>query len=244
MPLDIPLIKVILVEPKGNINLGSVARLCKNFDVNELRLVSPKCNPLDQLSIDMAVKGKDILINANQYKTLKDAVFDCTCIIATCGRKEHSATPLSDPLYALNWMLKRSSKSTVAIVFGREDHGLTNQELNLANKVINIQTSENYKSLNLSHAVSIILYQLHSCIQKTTFTKQEKNISETTSGEIEHFLSDTEELLNDIGFLMEHTTNARMKKIRTLLYRSDITLNELSLLRGVISQTKWALNKQ
>ena len=86
---------VILVEPAGTINIGSVARLCENFNVNELRLVSPKCDHLAQDAKNMAVKGLKILEEAKIYKDLNSALSDCSRIIATCGRKEHGAIPLN-----------------------------------------------------------------------------------------------------------------------------------------------------
>ena len=154
-------LKVILVEPAGPINVGSVARLCENFSVHELRLVSPKCDYLAQEAKKMAVRGLKILEKAKVYEDLNSALSDCSRIIATCGRKEHGEIPLNSNKDALSWVLKSEREETIALVFGREDRGLSNEELLKANKVISLNTSEDYPSLNLSHAVAIVLHQFN-----------------------------------------------------------------------------------
>ena len=152
---------VVLVEPSGPINIGSVARLCKNFSVHELRLVSPKCDYLNQEAKRMAVRGVNILKKAIVYEDLNSALSDCSRIIATCGRTEHGDIPLNSNKDVLCWALKSKREETIALVFGREDRGLSNEELLKANKVISLNTSENYPSLNLSHAVAIVLHQFN-----------------------------------------------------------------------------------
>jgi len=154
-------LKVVLVEPAGTINIGSVARLCENFNVNELRLVSPKCDYLAQEAKKMSVRGLKILEEAKVYKDLNSALSDCSRIIATCGRKEHGEIPLNSNKDALSWALESEREETIALVFGREDRGLSNEELLKANKVISLNTSEHYPSLNLSHAVAIVLHQFN-----------------------------------------------------------------------------------
>ena len=154
-------LKIVLVEPAGTINVGSVARLCENFNINELRLVSPKCDYLAKESKKMAVRGIKFLEEAKIYKDLNSALSDCSRIIATCGRKDHGEIPLFSNKDALRWALESDREETIAIVFGREDRGLSNEELLKANKVISLNTSDNYPSLNLSHAVAIVLHQLN-----------------------------------------------------------------------------------
>ena len=141
--------------------MGSVARLCENFKVHELRLVSPRCDYLAQESIKMAVKGVKILQKSKVYKDLNSALSDCTRIVATCGRKEHGEIPLNSNKDALSWARRSERKETIALVFGREDRGLSNEELLKANKVISLNTSKDYPSLNLSHAVAIVLHQFN-----------------------------------------------------------------------------------
>ena len=235
---------IILVEPAGPINVGSVARLCENFKVNELRLVSPRCDYLAQESIKMAVKGAKILDNSKVYKDLNSALSDCTRIVATCGRKEHGEIPLDSSKDALSWACRSERKETIALVFGREDRGLSNEELLKANKVICLNTSKDYPSLNLSHAVAIVLHQFNQ-LNDIGLLKSQSEISYPANLiKLEDCINDAGSLLLDIGFLMKHTYKAKMTKIKQFLLRSEIRDDELALIRGIISQARWKIRNK
>jgi len=237
-------IKIVLVEPSGPINVGSVARLCANFDVHELRLVSPKCDYLDQEAKKMAVKGGKILEKAIIYEDLNSALSDCSRVIATCGRKEHGDIPLSSNKEALCWAFKSERAETIALVFGREDRGLSNEELLKANKVISLNTDKSYPSLNLSHAVAIVLHQFNQ-LNELDLSKGNKSKSYPANLiKLEDCINDAGSLLLDIGFLMKHTYKAKMSKIKQLLLRSEIKDEEVALIRGIISQTRWKIKNK
>ena len=237
-------LKVVLVEPAGSINVGSVARLCENFGINELRLVSPKCDHLAPETKRMAVRGIKILEEAKIFKTLNSALSDCSRIIATCGRKEHGDIPLHSNNDALRWALESKRKETIAFVFGRENHGLSNEELLKANKVISLNTNEDYPSLNLSHAVAIVLHQLNQFNQLDLFKTHKTNSYPANLIQLEDCLNDAGDLLLDIGFLMKHTYDARMSKIKKLFQRAEIKDDEVALIRGIVSQTRWAIKNK
>ena len=237
-------IKIVLVEPAGPINVGSVARLCENFNINELRLVSPKCDYLAKESKKMAVRGIKILEEAKIYKDLNSAISDCSRIIATCGRKDHGEIPLYSNKDALRWALESEREETIALVFGREDRGLSNEELLKANKVISRNTSENYPSLNLSHAVAIVLHQFN---QFNEIDLLKPNRSKSTPANLitlEDCINDLGNFLVSIGFLMKHTYKAKMSKIKKLLIRAEIEEDEVALIRGIISQARWAIKNK
>ncbi len=234
-------LKVILVEPAGTINIGSIARLCENFGVNELRLVSPRCNYLDQEAKKMAVKGLKILEEAILYNDLNSALSDCSRIIATCGRKDHGQIPLNSNIDALSWAKESEENEKIALIFGREDRGLSNEELLKANKVICLNTNEKYPSLNLSHAVAIVLHQFNELnLSKTT----KKTSSPANLIKLEDCINDGGSLLLDIGFLMEHTYKAKIMKIKQLFLRGEIKDDEVALIRGIISQVRWAIKNK
>tara|TARA_Y100001968_G_scaffold333185_1_gene394589 strand:- start:1608 stop:2342 length:735 start_codon:yes stop_codon:yes gene_type:complete len=238
------LIKVVLVETIGAINLGSVARLCKNFGVNELRLVSPRCDPNDLEARKMALKGEKILINAIKYKSLKDAVADCPRVIATCGRTDHGEIPLSKPELALEWALSSPSNTAIALIFGREDRGLTNKELLLANKVLTLQASDLYPSLNLSHSVAIVLHELNRLKTNNLNPKFKSSNNPALPNQIDDFLNDAKDLLLEIGFLLDHTSEARMMKFKSFLQRAEVRSEEVSLIRGILRQVRWSINNK
>ncbi len=232
------LLKIIVVEPLGEINLGSIARLCQNFEVDELRIVSPRCNPIHPDGLRMATHGKNFLLNATIYSNLIDAIEDCVKVIATCGRIDHGNIPIHSCKNALQWISKTTSQKPIGIIFGREDRGLSNSELLMAQKVISLNTSDNYPSLNLSHAVAIILHQLHSLDESDSIKSNTSNYPATPK-ELNDFIEDAKTLLLEIGFLQPHTAEARISKIKGLLQRAQTRSEEVSLIRGILRQVRW-----
>ena len=233
-------LKVILVEPNGPINVGSVARLCSNFNVSELRIVSPNCDIYSLDSKKMAMKGISYLNNCMVYESLSNALLDCDLVLATYGRislaKEERQTSLQE---VSQWINKFKKIKNLAIIFGREDRGLTNDELLLAQKVFTIETNNN-PSLNLSHAVSIVLYELCKEI-KHKDTKYKKVINLASPIHIENTFKDLDELLLKIGYLLPHTSKSKINKFKKYILKAETSQLELDTLRGIIHQINWAL---
>lgn len=237
---------VVLVEPSGPINVGSIARLCVNFGVSELRLVAPKCDPKDKASKIMAISGRgEIVLNeVREFSTLIDALADCRRIVATCGRIDHGTIPLGFPEEILPWLLESYELGPVALVFGREDRGLTNDELQLAHKVLTLHSSDSYRSLNLSHAVAVTLHELNRIKSTSSPFINRQSVNPANPQELEEFLGAAKDLLLEVGFLLKHSSNARMSKVRALLQRAETRTEEVALLRGMIRQIKWAINSR
>ena len=238
-----PLI-IVLVETAGAINLGSVARLCANYEVDELRLVKPFCSSDDPEARRMAIKGEEFLEKAKIFPTLVDALADCHRVIATCGRINHGAIPLERTDKALPWLMESYGSAPIAIVFGRESRGLTNQELQLAHKAITLNSSAKYQSLNLSHAVGITLNEVSKYKRDKEKSLSINSHFPCSPKQMNDFLLDAQKLLIEIGFLFEHTANSRMSKVKSLLNRAEISPNEIALLRGVLRQIRWAIKSQ
>ena len=229
---------VVLVEPAGPLNVGSVARLCANFSVNELRLVAPRCDHLGDEARLMAVHGEALLEQAQLFPTLEAALADCRRVVATSGRIEEEALPLNGPAEALSWLQASDtdpSPAPAALVFGREDRGLRNAELLQAGRILRLETSEAYASMNLSHAVAVCLHELRRCPAPTAPQPEP-----CQREQLEAALSDAEDLLLEVGFLYPHTAQARMAKLRALLQRAEIRDEEVALLRGMVRQLRWA----
>ena len=152
-----PNIRIVLVEPAGPLNVGSVARVMKNMGLHQLILVNPQCDHLGEEARLMAVRAADILENARVVESLPEALVGCTRAIATTGDDRPFATKREEPADALPWLLEAPS----ALIFGREDCGLTNTELNYAQRLIRIPSSDAYTSLNLAQAVAVCCYELY-----------------------------------------------------------------------------------
>jgi len=233
-------LKVILVEPNGPINVGSIARLCSNFNVSELRIVSPNCNIHSLDSKRMAMKGISYLKNCVIYESLSNALLDCDLVLATCGRISLSKEERQPTLQEVSeWIINFKNIQNLAIIFGREDRGLSNDELLLAQKVFTIETNNN-PSLNLSHAVSIVLYELCKVFDhKKINCKKDNNLANPVH--IEDTFKDIDKLLLKIGFLLPHTAKSKINKFRKYILKAETSKKELETLRGIIHQINWAL---
>ncbi|MGL5062597.1 MAG: RNA methyltransferase, partial [Microcoleus sp.] len=150
-------IRIVLVEPAGPLNVGSVARIMKNMGLHQLVLVNPQCDYLGEEARLMAVRAADILETAKVVETLPAALTGCTRAIATTGDDRTQPIQLETPASALSWLLETPS----ALIFGRENCGLTNTELNYAQRLIRIPSSDAYPSLNLAQAVAICCYEIY-----------------------------------------------------------------------------------
>ena len=243
---------LVLVEPAGPLNVGSVARLCANFGIAQLRLVAPRCDHRGPEARLMAVHGGALLDSALLFPDLAAALADCRRVVATSGRIEQEGLPLSPANEALAWLRQDRSPALGALVFGREDRGLSNDELLLAGRVVRLSTNAAYSSLNLSHAVAICLHELQQLAADGGRTGTAGLAAAPADGvpepcpraALEAALADAEALLLEVGFLYTHTAHARMAKLRGLLQRAQVTDAEVALLRGMVRQLRWAAQQR
>jgi tRNA/rRNA methyltransferase len=239
-------VKIILVESAGSLNVGSVARVMKNFGFTQLILVNPQCDYLGQEAKMMAVHAQDILESALVVETLPQALKGCKHAIATTGIHHDWNAPLETPRAALPWLLETVGQPA-ALIFGREDRGLTNQELNYAQRFVRIPTSPVYTSLNLATSVALCCYELSQFADLSS--NHNLNLVPKTSTPVElapldiveSYYQQLESLLLNIGFLYPHTANSRMEKIRQMCNRTQLQSQELAMLRGIIRQIEWAI---
>ena len=252
---------MVLVEPAGPRNVGSVARLCANFEVAELRLVAPRCDHRGDEARQMAVHGTPVLERARVFPSLATALADCRRVVASSGRRHGEPLPMHPPARALGWLLNSIAPSQgsrpgaadpVALVFGREDRGLSNAELLQAGRLVWIDTGASYGSLNLAQAAAILLHQSHQLRQtpagradgaahRVPEAGGQVPVPEPSArGPLEAMLTDAEALLLEVGFLYPHTAAARMAKLRALLQRAQPGSEEVALLRGMVRQLRWA----
>jgi tRNA/rRNA methyltransferase len=241
-------IKIILVEPAGPLNVGSTARVMKNFGLAQLILVNPQCDYLGAEAKLMAVRALDILESAIIVNSLPEALIGCRRAIATTGADHDWDAPLEAPSVALPWLLEEAAQPC-AVIFGREDRGLSNQELNYAQRFIRIPSTEEYSSLNLAMAVGICCYELS---QQATVSFDNKNITKEIAQKnqlapvelVESYYQQLELLLLRIGYLFPHTASSRMEKFRQLYNRAQLKNRELAMLRGILHQVQWALEQK
>ncbi|BDC19304.1 tRNA (cytidine-2'-O-)-methyltransferase TrmJ [Acidianus sp. HS-5] len=151
------MLRLVLVEPEGEYNVGFIARLCKNFEVNELFIVRPKCNI--NSAIKFSARGEDILRSAKIVDTYEEALQGTGIKIATSSIANNKGDILRKAIFP--WELSSIMKSErVALIFGRESVGLTREEISKADFLLFIPANPAYPTLNLSHAVGIVLYEI------------------------------------------------------------------------------------
>ena len=233
-----PPLVVVLVATAGPLNLGAVARLCANFAVQQLRLVAPRCDPRDPQALRMAVHAQDTLRNAPVFPSLDAALQDCGRVAACSARPAPEPLPTAPPEQVMPWLLQ-PHPLPAALVCGREDHGLHNAELRRAGRLIRIATAPAYSSMNLSHALAVVL-AAGGMAGGITSPQPCHGPSPCGAGPLTDLLEDAGALLLETGFLWPHTAVARMAKLEKLLRRAEPSQAELALLRGMVHQLRWA----
>jgi tRNA/rRNA methyltransferase len=219
----------------------------KNMGLTQLVIVNPQCEVDGEEATRMAVHAIDLLEQATIVPDLPTALQGCTRVIATTARDRAIPTQLETPRQALPWLVE--STEPTALIFGREDNGLTNAELNYATRYIRIPVGSAYSSLNLAQAVGICAYELQLCASQQIEPALPSTLpplspqSEIAPVElVEGYYQQLETLLLEIGYLFPHTAPHRMEKLRRLYNRSQLSPNEVALLRGILSQVRWALD--
>jgi tRNA (cytidine32/uridine32-2'-O)-methyltransferase len=240
-------IRIVLVHPSHPGNIGGVARAMKNMGLGRLYLVAPKRFPDEQAEWRAASAG-DVLESAVVTETLAEAVGDCQFVVGTSARGRRIPWPLLDPRHCAERIGRESGRGEVAVLFGREDRGLTNDELKVCNLHLNIPTSEDYSSLNLAMAVQIVCYELRMLMVMPELPVNEDAHWDTTfaSGDnMERYYVHLEQTLVDIEFLDRSAPRQLMQRLRRLYSRVRLDDMELRILRGILSETqKWVSRAQ
>jgi len=225
---------VILVEPQSPGNIGMVCRAMKNMGLSRLRLVGG-CNHLHPEALMFAVSAKDLLEQAEIYHSLPDALADIAISIATTRRSGKYRQELLSPPQAAQALL--NGTGSAALVFGREDHGLSTADLSLCTLQATIPSSNEYGSLNLAQAVLIFCYELFNAASAETGTSLRTT---APSGEIEPLFAHMERTLLRIGHLNPQNPDHIMRSLRRIFFRAGLDSRDISILRGMFSQIDWA----
>ncbi|MEM4446508.1 MAG: RNA methyltransferase [Candidatus Jordarchaeales archaeon] len=231
-------IVVVLVEPEHASNVGAVARLIKNF-MGELVIVNPKFSSFEEAYI-LAKRGKDVLEQARIVSSIEEAVSNVDCVVATTAKLGDQynvfRTAITPQLLAENL---KSVRGRVAILFGRESIGLTNEELKLADIVVTIPTSDTYPTLNLSHAVAIVLYELFKSLSGS------KRIKARTANKVEReqAIKFFREIIQLLGYREEKIPLVE-KAFRNIISRAWISGREIYTLLGVLRKIRDRLSAQ
>jgi len=228
--------KIVLVETSHPGNIGGVARAMKNMKIGNLCLVSPKIFPSADAT-SRASGADDLLSSAMIYDTLEEAVADCQIVLGASARDRTISWPeLTARECAEKFVAKAGAQEKTAVVFGRENSGLKNHELDLCHFLLRIPCNEEYSSLNLAAAVQVVCYELFVASgQKVESSIGDKDdVSLATMQQMELFYQHLQETLADIGFLHVDKSQSIMRRLRRIFNRVALDTKEVDILRGIL----------
>ncbi len=228
-------IVVVLVEPQGPRNVGSVCRAMRNFGLEELRLVNPQADHLIHEARQMAVKATDTLEAAKSYPTLAEALADCAVSFGTTRRFGRYREGMLHPDEAAQHLLPITETGKVALVFGREDKGLHTAELDLCQHFVTIPTSDQLPSMNLAQAVALCLYEIYK-VKGLLSGNSHGRKQLATNENLEQMYQHMQESLTRVGFLNPQNPDHIMRAFRRILGRSGLNEREVRIMRGLFSQ--------
>jgi tRNA (cytidine32/uridine32-2'-O)-methyltransferase len=233
-------IRIVLVETSHPGNIGSSARAMKTMGLSRLYLVSPNSFP-DRRAHEMAAGADDLFESAVITNTLSEALAGCQLIFATSARARDIALPGLTPAECAQKVVEYCDHTEIAVVFGREHAGLTNEELLQCQHHIHIPTNPEFSSLNLSQAVQIMAYEIRMrglLPSAQSFNKQD---SFAKAEQVELFYEHLESVLIEIDFLKLSNPKRLQQRLRRLFNRAKLESMEVNILRGILTHVQHAI---
>lgn len=224
------MISIILVESKLSANVGAIARVMKNFGFDDLVLINPKCNYLSQTARNRAKHANDVLDKAKVKKPAYLNQFDyLVATTAVLGSDYNIPRSPITPQQLAEKFVKVDHKKRIGILIGRESTGLTNQEILRSDFVVSIPTSSNYGTMNISHAVGIIVYEL---FKVSSETKISDHIISASKKEKEIILKKINQILNKLDFSTKEKKETQRRVWKRVFGKSFLTKREAFALIG------------
>ena len=231
-------IRIVLVNTSHTGNIGSAARAMKTMGLQHLYLVDPVTKP-DSKSSALAAGATDILAKTVIVDTLQDAIADCGLVVGTSARSRTLSWPMLDSRECGAKLISEAQNYPVALVFGRENSGLSNEELQQCDFHVCIDANPEYSSLNLAAAVQTLCYEIRQhyiALARAPYLEREAIESPyPLSKELENFYTHFESTFAESGFIRTKHPGVIMSKIRRMFTRTRLESQELAILRGMLS---------
>ena len=228
----------MLVEARNPLNMGAAARAMSNFGFPHMRVV----NPYEQAFRDSrsAVGAAELLARAKQYDTVPDAVADCTLVVGTtaAGGRRHLLHPVRTLEEAGRLIRKRLRSGRVALLFGSEKRGLSNDDFTHCHWLVRIPTRDEHASMNLGQAVAVALYEL---IRGTGPLQKPDKIPAALAGEVERVTIQLLEILNASGFAKPRSQVITEQNVRRMVRRLSLSAADADVWLGMLRQIKWKI---
>ncbi|MBE0369621.1 tRNA (cytosine(32)/uridine(32)-2'-O)-methyltransferase TrmJ [Pseudoalteromonas aurantia] len=236
-------IRIVLVNTSHSGNIGSVARAMKTMGLSKLYLVDPACE-VDSHASALAAGATDVLGAAKTVSTLSEAIDGCALTIGTSARSRTLSWPMVNPRECAEKLVQESNTGPVALVFGRENSGLTNEELQLCNFHVCIPANPEYSSLNLAMAVQTLTYETRMAFLATqNAVVEEDDVVYPSAKQMELFYEHLESTLNETNFIVKQHPGMVMTKLKRLFNRARPEDQELNILRGILTSINKSTQK-
>lgn len=222
-------LRIVLVSPKYSGNIGSVARVMKNFGLTDLALVDPRADPLSEESLSLASGAEDLLKAVDYYPTLTAALDTSVTVIGTTSLRERV---FKHPVFTLDQtiaMLPENLPDPRSLVLGPEDRGLSIRELELCTHVMTIPTEEAFPTINLAQSAAICIYRFMTSDLKTRSPENRSSTHKEREDTLEHLAR----ALLSVGFLDPVNPERIMRDLRSVFARAKVDSRELKILRGI-----------
>ncbi|MEF1290063.1 tRNA (cytosine(32)/uridine(32)-2'-O)-methyltransferase TrmJ [Vibrio sp. M260118] len=237
-------VKVVLVGTSHSGNIGSAARAMKVMGLSNLVLVDPQCT-VDEQTLALAAGAADIAQNAKVVSTLNEAVEDCALVVGSSARSRTLEWPMLEPRECGQKFVEEGESAPVALVFGRERTGLTNDELQTCHYHVCIPANPEYSSLNLAMAVQTLSYEIRMAyLDKEQSQYESQQATEyPRHKEFELFFTHLEKVAKETQFISEEQPGKVMNKLRRLFNRARPESQELNILRGILTSIEKRISK-
>jgi len=236
-------IKIVLVETSHPGNIGAVARAMKNMSLSELVLVAPKIFPSADAT-SRASGADDVLASAVLCDTLQEAIADCQIIIGASARSRTVSVPEESPRICAERLTVDAQNQKIAILFGRENSGLKNHELDLCQTLLTIPSNAEYSSLNIAAAVQVVCYELLVASRLDAKKAEKLEVPLASSAQMESFYQHLYQALNEIGFINPDKSTSIMRRLRRVYHRAKLDTKELDILRGILKKSTAILHQR
>ncbi len=234
-------VRFVLIEPRYAGNVGAAARALKNLGYSRLVLVNPAFDLRDRQAWTMAVEARDILQRAQIAQTLDEALTGAQSVVGATARRGRYRRPHWRLDALAPEMARMAAGGELAVIFGREDRGVVDTDLDRCTHLIYLPASERYTSFNLAQAVLLVGYELRLARIAPAERRDWEPAGE--HGEREAMFRHLQEALLAIGFISDDTMETIMRRLRRMLGRAEMTADEIKLLRGLARQTLWAAGR-
>jgi len=230
-------VRIVLVGISHPGNIGSAARAMKTMGLEQLCLVAPERFPATEATV-MAAGAGDVLAKARVLPDVRSAVADCGLVVGTTSRARHLPWRVVEPREAAREIAAASASSEVAILFGAERAGLSNEDIEQCQVLLSVPTGSAYASLNVAMAVQVVTYEVLLALREGATAGAEPGIPLASAVDMERFYAHLEQVLEEIDFRDRTGEGHLMARLRRLFNRTVLDHNEVNILRGILTSVQ------